>query len=155
MVSRFRTGMIRPVARTAIANLWTTTLISNSGWIRPATCSLAISQPGTLSTNTSSSCHRTNDTMSASIRMLTAITAPCVFTTEQEHDMRYSMKWPEYRTQWDEMKIDPVRQREFDHLAMFAIGHRAQYITIEGDSGVPWPMVACLHRRESDADFTT
>jgi lysozyme family protein len=69
--------------------------------------------------------------------------------------VRYSLKWPEYKAQWDDMKINASRQTEFDHLAMFAIGHRAQYITIEGNSGVPWAMIACLHRRESDADFTT
>lgn len=69
--------------------------------------------------------------------------------------MRYSKKWPTYREQWDSMTINPSRQKEFDRLARFAMEYRPHYITIEGNSGVPWAMIACLHRRESDADFTT
>lgn len=69
--------------------------------------------------------------------------------------MRYSIKWPQYARQWDGMLVKPSRAREFDTLAKFAMDHRSQYVAIEGNTGVPWPMIACLHRRESDADFHT
>ena len=53
------------------------------------------------------------------------------------------------------MTIKASRKAEFDKLAAFAVDHRREYITIEGNTGVPWAMIACLHRRESDADFKT
>jgi lysozyme family protein len=79
--------------------------------------------------------------------------------------MRYGTKWPEYARQWDAMRINPARLNEFVRLAQFAIEHKARYAAIqemtardglgrEGE-GVPWWMIAALHRRESDADFTT
>lgn len=67
--------------------------------------------------------------------------------------MRYSKKWPEYAKQWDAMAITPARGGEFVRLAQFAIKHQDQYAEIERQTDVPWPMVAVLHRRESDADF--
>lgn len=69
--------------------------------------------------------------------------------------MLYGRKWPEYAGQWDRMKINSGRQTEFEKLAQFAYDHRPQYLVIEENTGVPWAMIACLHRRESDADFTT
>lgn len=69
--------------------------------------------------------------------------------------MRYSTKWPQYKEQWDQMKIAPIRQGIFDRLAKFAMDHSRQYMVIEQFTTVPWPMIACLHRRESDADFNT
>lgn len=69
--------------------------------------------------------------------------------------MLYGRKWREYADQWDRMKITPGRETEFSHLAQFAFDHRQQYLVIEENTGVPWAMIACLHRRESDADFTT
>lgn len=69
--------------------------------------------------------------------------------------MLYGRKWPEYAGQWDRMKITPGRETEFTKLAKFAFDHRQQYLVIEENTGVPWAMIACLHRRESDADFTT
>jgi len=79
--------------------------------------------------------------------------------------MRYGAKWSEYARQWDAMRINPPRVAEFVRLAQFAIEYRARYVAIqemtardglgrEGE-GVPWWMIAALHRRESDADFKT
>jgi lysozyme family protein len=63
------------------------------------------------------------------------------------------------------MRIKPARVAEFERMARFAIEHKPRYVAIqemtardglgrEGE-GVPWWMIAALHRRESDADFTT
>lgn len=69
--------------------------------------------------------------------------------------MRYGQKWQEYARQWDAMKINSARSAEFTRIAQFAIDHRTRYQAIETASGVPWAMIAILHRRESDADFRT
>lgn len=69
--------------------------------------------------------------------------------------MRYGTKWPEYSKQINAMKINPSRVAEFKKLAQFAVDHKDQYKSIETITGVPWWMVAALHRRESDADFKT
>jgi lysozyme family protein len=69
--------------------------------------------------------------------------------------MRYSAKWPVYAQQWDAMAIKSARAHEFEVLARFAIEHRQTYESISSATGVPWAMIAALHRRESDADFTT
>lgn len=69
--------------------------------------------------------------------------------------MRYSSKWPEYARQWDAMKITSSRLGEMTRLAQFALDHKAQYVEVEKATGVPWWLVAVLHRRESDADFKT
>ena len=69
--------------------------------------------------------------------------------------MRYGSKWPEYARQWDAMVINPSRAAEFERLAKFAVDNKARYQAIEALTGVTWPHIAVLHRRESDADFDT
>jgi lysozyme family protein len=69
--------------------------------------------------------------------------------------MRYAEKWPEYAKQWNAMKIVKGRQPEFTALAEFAIKHKDVYGALEVITSVPWPLIAVLHRRESDADFKT
>ncbi len=69
--------------------------------------------------------------------------------------MRYGLKWPEYRDQWDRMTILPSQQSQIDHDARVAMQNKARYQAIEIKTGVPWYMLAALHRRESGADFTT
>lgn len=79
--------------------------------------------------------------------------------------MRYGAKWPTYAKQWDRMKIARSRAAEFRGYAEHAIAHRERYETIqqatahdalgrEGE-GVPWVLIAALHRRESSCDFDT
>jgi lysozyme family protein len=79
--------------------------------------------------------------------------------------MRYGEKWPTYAKQWDRMKIKPARAAEFRKLGEYAVEHRQRYQTIqdatahdglgrEGE-GVPWYVIAALHRRESDCDWDT
>ncbi|SRR6266700_182097 len=69
--------------------------------------------------------------------------------------MRYAAKWPEYARQWDAMRIKPPRQLEMRAYAAFAAAHRTEYAEVEQATGVPWWLVAVLHRRESNADFNS
>ena len=69
--------------------------------------------------------------------------------------MRYRDKWPEYARQCDTMAIKPERVAEFTTLAEFAIAHKATYQQVQDATGVWWYHVAVIHRRESDARFTT
>lgn len=69
--------------------------------------------------------------------------------------MRYSAAWPIYAKQWDSMVLKRERVPYFEHVANYAIAHKAVYQDIERRSGVTWPHVAVLHRRESDANFDT
>jgi lysozyme family protein len=68
--------------------------------------------------------------------------------------MRYATKWPVYGHQWDSMAIRPTRVNEFTNDARFAIEHKARYVAVEATTGVPWAMIACIHRRESDSNFS-
>jgi lysozyme family protein len=69
--------------------------------------------------------------------------------------MRYSQKWPTYAAEWNSMTIKPEREAEFKDLAKFAVDHKSRYQAIETKTGVPWWLIAVLHRRESDANFNT
>ncbi len=62
--------------------------------------------------------------------------------------MKYGTKWPEYARQWDAMVINPDRSVEFERIARFAVDHKARYQAIEALTGVTWPHIAVLHRRE-------
>jgi lysozyme family protein len=69
--------------------------------------------------------------------------------------MRYGTKWPQYRTQWDQMLIRPNRVQELTAYAQFAVAEKKIYFDVEAATGVKWYHVAVLHRRESDANFGT
>lgn len=66
--------------------------------------------------------------------------------------MRYGVKWSQYAKQWDTMVIKPAWQKEYDRVADFAIAHKDTYQQIERLTGIPWEMIAAIHKRESDAD---
>lgn len=69
--------------------------------------------------------------------------------------MRYSGIWPRYAQYWDKMIVTPKWQHIFTMDANYAIQHKVTYLVIAEKTSVPWPMLACLHRRESDGDFST
>jgi lysozyme family protein len=69
--------------------------------------------------------------------------------------MRYSNIWPRYAKYWDAMTIDAGRVQEFTDEAQFAIKNKVTYAVLESKTRVPWQMLACIHRRESDANFNT
>jgi lysozyme family protein len=62
---------------------------------------------------------------------------------------------PEYAADWQGMAILPGRQAAVDAIARRLITNKARYQSIEAQTGVPWYMIAALHMRESDADFST
>lgn len=53
------------------------------------------------------------------------------------------------------MTINKSRAEEFAAYALFAIKHKETYQEIAAATGLPWHMIAVLHRRESDANFDT
>ncbi len=69
--------------------------------------------------------------------------------------MRYRDKWPQYAKQWNAMTIKPSRVAEFDRYARRLINNKDRYKLVERRSGVPWWLIAVLHMRESDANFST
>jgi lysozyme family protein len=69
--------------------------------------------------------------------------------------MRYADKWPKYRDEWDRMVINQSRLHEFTGYAQFAIDHKTTYVECATATGVPWEMLAVIHRREGNSNFTT
>lgn len=71
--------------------------------------------------------------------------------------MRYADVWPKYAGYWNEMVINPSRVAEFTTEAEVAIKNKLTYQQISSatKSRVPWPMIAVIHRRESNASFNT
>lgn len=66
--------------------------------------------------------------------------------------MRYSAKWPEYRDQWDRMKINPSAVEEIRQCAQFAIANKERYLAVAARVRAHWAHIAVIHRRESDQD---
>src|SRR5215510_3215489 len=56
---------------------------------------------------------------------------------------------------WDSMDVRPDKRELVTRIARKLLRHKAQYQTVEAKTGVPWFVIAALHNRESDADFTT
>jgi lysozyme family protein len=71
--------------------------------------------------------------------------------------MRYSDIWPRYAKYWDTMTVNPASVPEFEREARVALANKDIYLRISDStqSKIPWAMIACLHRRESDANFAT
>lgn len=79
--------------------------------------------------------------------------------------MRYAEKWPQYAKWWDSMTIKPARQREFEGYADKAMAGKDRYLEIQeatahdglgaDGQGVPWPLIAITHMRESSFNFGT
>ncbi len=68
--------------------------------------------------------------------------------------MRYGLKWPVYAQQWDQMAIKATRRTEFERIARKLVGLKPHYLPIETATGVPWYMIALIHLREADNDFS-
>jgi len=69
--------------------------------------------------------------------------------------MRYAEFWPQAAQWWNRMVIKPERVAEFERDARYAIQNKLVYVAVERVTGMPWAMVAVIHRRESDGDFGT
>lgn len=61
----------------------------------------------------------------------------------------------EYENLWATMTIRPEKAAAVDAIARRLIKDRPRYELVEKTTGVPWPVIAALHNRESDADFAT
>jgi lysozyme family protein len=61
----------------------------------------------------------------------------------------------EYEHLFATMTVRIERTGTVDRIARKLLGHKAQYLTVSAKTGVPWYVIAALHNRESDADFTT
>lgn len=68
--------------------------------------------------------------------------------------MRYRDKWPQYAEQINKMQILADKKSAFERFANYAIANKGIYQEIEQKSGVPWPSIAVMHKRESDAQDT-
>jgi uncharacterized protein (TIGR02594 family) len=61
----------------------------------------------------------------------------------------------EYSGQWGAMVADAALHDDFCKTAHRLIAHKREYQAIAAQAHVPWPLIALIHFRESDADFTT
>lgn len=62
---------------------------------------------------------------------------------------------PEYTKLWASMTIRPDKAETVTAIARKLIAEKDTYQAVQDDTGVPWFVIAALHERESDADFTT
>jgi len=53
------------------------------------------------------------------------------------------------------MEIRPTRLAALERYAKKLVAEKVRYLEVEKLTGVPWYMVALLHMRESDNDFST
>lgn len=54
---------------------------------------------------------------------------------------------------WKEAQVLPARKAEHEHYAQLALAYKQNfYDPVAAAKGVPWYMVACFDRRESDCD---
>jgi lysozyme family protein len=61
----------------------------------------------------------------------------------------------EYENLWAGMTIRPERAEAVTRIARKLIASRARYAAVAAKTRVPWFVIAALHNRESDADFST
>jgi lysozyme family protein len=61
----------------------------------------------------------------------------------------------EYAQLFGSMEIRPDKRELVMRIARKLMRHKAQYRAVEARTGVPWFVIAVLHNRESDANFTT
>jgi lysozyme family protein/peptidoglycan hydrolase-like protein with peptidoglycan-binding domain len=61
----------------------------------------------------------------------------------------------EYADLWQRMTVSPNRVAAVTQIANRLLGFKSRYQNAAQATGVPWFVIAALHNRESDADFTT
>jgi lysozyme family protein len=61
----------------------------------------------------------------------------------------------DYAFDWKRMVIPDGRRLDVDRIAHKLVAFKERYQAVEKATGVPWYVVAVLHERESDADFST
>ena len=64
-------------------------------------------------------------------------------------------KNPDWLMLWNTCKVDPSKNKEL-HSVCDKINHnKARYKAVADATHIPWYVIACLHYREADLDFTT
>jgi lysozyme family protein len=58
-----------------------------------------------------------------------------------------------YHTLWNRARIRPERTNDAKVRAQVAFKNKPKYVEIEQKTGVPWPMTAAIHERESSMNF--
>jgi len=69
--------------------------------------------------------------------------------------MRYSEYWPVAKRLWDTMQIDTARSKNIALAAARLKKSASVYQDVQRITGVPYPLIAAIHYRESSADFMT
>lgn len=64
-------------------------------------------------------------------------------------------KNPDFQFLWDTCKINADKQYSVDLICTKLKANKSRYETISKATGVPWDVVACIHKMESNCDFTT
>lgn len=58
-----------------------------------------------------------------------------------------------YASMWSRARLDPDRQDDALALARRIVANKPQYAAVQAATGVPWPVIAVLHYRESGLSF--
>src|SRR5262249_47659989 len=61
----------------------------------------------------------------------------------------------DYARLWSTMTIHPNKADVVTGIVRKLIEQKSTYEAVEADTGGPWFVIAALHQRESNADFTT
>ncbi len=61
----------------------------------------------------------------------------------------------DYSRKWKDMVLSPTWTGALEVAARKLIKNSERYQSVEKKTGVPWYLIAALHERESDADFST
>ena len=67
----------------------------------------------------------------------------------------YRSMWPIYARYWDTMHLTQENAPKVIAACKKIVSRKDVYKLAEKSTGVPWPMIGCLHMRESSANFST
>lgn len=70
-----------------------------------------------------------------------------------EKKKRRAMTPRHYLKLWDSMEILPKKRRRVESACKAILRHKRRYVEVEALTGVPWPVVAVVHRLESSGNF--
>lgn len=61
----------------------------------------------------------------------------------------------DYRNLWDtcQLTVDPLKLKTLDSVCRIALTNQVSYQVVQVKTGVPWPILAGIHFRESDQSF--
>jgi len=62
---------------------------------------------------------------------------------------------PDFQKLWDTMVIKPEKMPEVQFMAAKIVKNKARYEAVSKVTGVPWIVIGCIHKQESNCDFGT